>query len=174
MEGSMLGRNYAARGVKPTMSAGVLALAVFALMVLAGCAQGQPIARPPDIHYGEDLCVSCGMVISDVRFAAAAAHEVEPGRYESSAFDDIGDMVHYIKQNPDLKFTNFWAHDYGDESWVDASSAWFVVSPQIKSPMMHGVAAFASQEAASSLAADVAGEVLDWNHMRATVLMHNH
>ncbi len=44
-----------------------LALALLA----AGCAQGTAEIKPPEIRYGEDVCVECKMIISDPRFAAA-------------------------------------------------------------------------------------------------------
>jgi hypothetical protein len=48
------------------------------------------------------------------------------------------------------------------------------MSDQIKSPMGHGVAAYASEEEAQVHADTLGVEVLDWNRMRAGVLMHDH
>jgi copper chaperone NosL len=151
-----------------------LVVGIVVIMVLGGCIQGEAEAKPPEIHFGEDLCAACGMVISDPRFASALAWEVETNRYESLAFDDVGDMASFIRDNADRNITDYWVHDYESEEWVDATVAWYVISPQIQSPMMHGVAAFATEEAALTFAPSVEGEVLDWNQMRATVLMHNH
>lgn len=158
----------------PVRIAMLMAIGLVALLALAGCIQGEAVAKPPEIHFGEDMCASCGMVISDPRFAAALAWEVEPGRFESLAFDDVGDLVGYIRDETEKKLTNFWVADFQTEEWLDATTAWYVVSPQIQSPMMHGVAAFATEEAANEFAPGVEGDVLDWDHMRAQILMHNH
>ncbi len=152
----------------------VLVIVIVALLSLGACIQGEAIAKPPEIHFGEDLCAACGMVISDPRFASALAWEVEPGRYESLAFDDVGDMVAFIKENGDKTMTHFWVGDYESGEWLDATTASYVLSPQIQSPMMHGVAAFATEDAAQAYSPTVEGKVLDWNHMRAEVLMHKH
>ncbi len=53
---------------------------VLALAVLdrGGCCvpAGTPEPRP-EIHYGEDMCSDCGMIINDPRFAASYAAEQE-------------------------------------------------------------------------------------------------
>lgn len=152
----------------------VLLMVIVATVGLAACIQGEAVATPPEIHYGEDMCASCGMVISDPRFAAGLAWEIEPGRYESLPFDDIGDLVGYLRDHTEKTIVDSWVHDYTTEEWIDAATAWYVLSPEIHSPMMHGVAAFATAGAAQAMAPSVQGEVYDWNHMRAQVLMHNH
>lgn len=144
------------------------------VLALAACAPGSAIPVPPEIHYGEDICADCGMIISDPRFAAAYAHEIEPGRYESLMFDDMGDLVGNLKANQDRTVTDLWAHDYWSEEWLDAETAFYVVSTEIRSPMGHGIAAFAEEAKAQELAAELHVEVLDWNRMRAEVLMHDH
>ena len=68
--------------------------------LLAACAQGTTELAPPDIRYGEDVCVECNMIISDERFASAIGYEVAPGRYETASFDDIGDMLDYAAKHP--------------------------------------------------------------------------
>lgn len=48
-----------------------------------------------------------------------------------------------------------WVHDYNSEEWIDAEAAFFVESNAIKSPMGHGLAAFADKSAAEQFAAEV-------------------
>ncbi|NJN84192.1 MAG: hypothetical protein HC802_19220 [Caldilineaceae bacterium] len=136
-------------------------------LALAACAPGQTEAAPPEIRYGETICAECNMIISDPRYAAGLAHEIEPGRYESIAFDDIGDMLNHVKKNPDRQVVAWYAHDFDSEEWIDATQASFVVSPQIKSPMASGTAAFADRAGAERLAAEVSGEMLTWDELRA-------
>ena len=144
------------------------------VVVIAACSQGSAILAPPEIHFGEDVCADCGMIISDPRFASAYAFEIEPGRYQNVAFDDMGDMVHFIKNNPDKAPSGAWAHDYASEEWLVAEAAWYVVSSEIRSPMGHGIAAFGMQAGAQALAAELGVSALDWDHMRAEVLLHAH
>jgi copper chaperone NosL len=144
------------------------------LLVLAGCAVGSATPAPPDIRYGEDVCADCNMIISDPRFAAGYAVEIEPGRFESLAFDDIGDMVSHLKNHQALKVAGLWVHDYWSDEWIDAETALYVVSSNIHSPMGHGVAAFAIESRAKQLAEEMDGNVYDWNRMRAEMLQHNH
>lgn len=171
MRGTLLSRTGAR---SPVAALPRLVLLLLVLLVAAACAQGSREAEPPEIHYGEDICADCGMIISEPRFASAYAWEIEQGRFESIAFDDIGDMVNAIKINQELPFVGFWAHDYYEETWIDAESAFYVVSTAIRSPMGHGVAAFSSQQDAAKLAAPLNAEVVDWDHMRIAVLLHNH
>jgi copper chaperone NosL len=143
-------------------------------LLLAGCIQGEATPAPAEIHYGEDVCADCNMIISDPRFAASYAREVAPGRYESLAFDDIGDLVGHLRDHQEWTVAGVWAHDYESEEWIDAETAFYVVSPEIHSPMGHGVAAFGAEAVATAMAADLGVEVMDWNRMRAEMLMHDH
>ncbi|MGL4649784.1 MAG: nitrous oxide reductase accessory protein NosL [Caldilineaceae bacterium] len=148
-----------------------LALLLFAM---AGCALGSATAAPAEIRYGEDLCADCGMIINEPRFAVSYAWEIEPNRYESVAFDDMGDLVNHLKANQERVLAGIWAHDFYSEEWIDAEAAFYVVSPDIRSPMGHGVAAFNSEAPAAELAASFGVAVLDWDHMRIEILSHDH
>jgi copper chaperone NosL len=141
------------------------------VFVLAACAQGQTTIEPPEIHYGEDQCDECGMIISDPRFASGFLHEVSAGRYESLAFDDIGNMLAYMQKHPEQQIVAWYVHDYTSEEWLDATQAYFVSSPEIHTPMGHGIAAHASQAAAQAMADKLHGEVFDWPALQAS---HDH
>jgi copper chaperone NosL len=114
------------------------------------------------------------MIINDPRFAASYAAEQEEGVYQTFIFDDIGDMLHHMQANLTLTGAGWWVHDYASEEWIDATTAWFVVSEQIKTPMNHGTAAFSTQAAAEALAAEVGGQVLDWDKVRIEHAMAGH
>lgn len=131
-------------------------------LLLTGCAQGMTEIRPPEIRYGEDLCAECNMIISDPRFAAAYSLEMTSGRYQQVAFDDIGELLTYATKHPEQKIAGAFVHDFATEEWIDATTAHFVVSSAIATPMNYGIAAFATQEAADAKASENNGEILDW------------
>lgn len=146
---------------------------LLALLLLAACAQGSAEATPPEIRFGEDLCAHCNMIISDPRFAAGYAHELSPGRYESLAFDDIGDMLAMAAANPNHSVVAWYVHDYIGEEWIDATTATYVVSPEISTPMGFGIVAYAAADAAASMAAEVGGEVLTWQELQSHNMEHS-
>lgn len=143
-------------------------------MLLAACARGATEVKPPDIRYGEDVCTECNMIISDPRYAAGYAYEIGDGRYESLAFDDIGDLLAHLEKQPARKIVAWYVHDYATEEWLDATAAYYVVSDQILSPMGHGIAAHATRAAAEEMGQAKAGLVLDWHGLLAQAkAIHN-
>ncbi|MEZ4614020.1 MAG: nitrous oxide reductase accessory protein NosL [Caldilineaceae bacterium] len=129
---------------------------------LSACARGETEPKPPVIRYGEALCAECNMIINDPRYAAGYAYEVGPGRYESLAFDDIGDLLTHMAKHNDHTVVAWYVHDYTSEEWLDATAAHYVVSAAIHTPMGHGIAAHATATAAMSMAQERQGQVLDW------------
>lgn len=132
------------------------------LSALAGCGRKDTPGQPPAIAYGRDVCARCNMIISDERFAAGY---VLPGG-EVRVFDDIGDLVLWLAERPEEGAVPF-VHDYESHAWLRAESAFYVRSPEIRSPMGFGLAAFATKERARALAAGKQGEVLTWQQLVA-------
>ena len=148
-----------------------LFLLLLSALLLAACTRGATEATPPAIRYGEDTCTECNMIISDPRYAAGYAYEIAPGRYESLAFDDIGDLLAHLEQHREHKVVAWYVHDYTTEEWLDATTAYYVLSNEIHSPMGHGLAAHASRAAAEALAQRKSGVVLDWQGLQARALV---
>jgi copper chaperone NosL len=142
-------------------------LLLLIVILTVGCAAGSTTIAPPTIRYGEDLCAECSMIISDPRFAAGYAYELSAGRYESLAFDDIGDLLVHMTKHPDRKAVAWYVHDYASEEWLDATAAYYVVSETIPTPMGHGIAAHATVAAAEAMAAEQTGVVLEWEALLA-------
>jgi nitrous oxide reductase accessory protein NosL len=121
----------------------VLATTGFVVVAAAVGAVALPGERrrtgPPTLRYADEQCAYCGMIISDVRFAAAWR---DAGGSEQH-FDDIGCMVNASRHRDPGPNTDWWVHDYREESWLDAGSATYVVADAIKTPMNYRVAAFA-------------------------------
>jgi copper chaperone NosL len=117
---------------------------------------------PPALHYGEDVCEFCGMIISEERFAAAYVTSDGHGH----TFDDIGDMVKaHLKMQEDV--TAFFVHDHERRAWIRAETAYFVLSQELPTPMLSGLAAFDSMAKANALAAEKSGDVLTFDQLLA-------
>lgn len=114
------------------------------------------------------------MIINDPRFACAYAYEAGEGRFESAIFDDVGDMLHHMQTNLTLKGVGWWVHDFEREQWIDATTAFYVVSDEIKSPMNHGIAAFADEATAVTFAAGLDAQVVDWDKLRIEHALAGH
>lgn len=149
-------------------------LFVIVLVVLAACSGDPATPEPARIRFGETTCIECGMIISQPKYASSFAYEESAGRFRSLPFDDIGDMLVHMRKHPELIPVGVWVHDYDSEAWIAAESAYFVKSGAIKSPMGHGIAAFADKAAAERLAGETAGQVLDWDHLRIELAMADH
>jgi copper chaperone NosL len=117
-----------------------------AVGMLAGC-QSDDFNRPPTVHYGEESCASCRMIISDERFAAAIVTTTG----DAFKFDDIGCLIQHEAGHlrPNVAY---WVHEYKGHGWVNAHEATFIHSPSIVSPMGHGLAALVTEHAAKELA----------------------
>lgn len=141
-----------------------------AAIVSAGCSAKPSGPQPPDIAFGRDVCEQCGMVISEARFACATL--LDDGT--SHKFDDIGDMVMYHFDHPDQQVTAYFVHDYNTEAWTRGEPAFYVQNDGIKSPMGHGLAAFATKADAEAYATKAGGKVFNFDEMRADVHMRLH
>jgi len=145
----------------------LLGLLLLLGIILGACARGDPQIKPAEIHYGQDACAECNMIISDPRFAASYAYEMSEGRYASLAFDDIGDMLMHAQKHPEHKIVGWYVHDYQSKEWLDATQAFYVFAEGIRSPMGHGLAAHTTREAAQQMADALNGSVLDWVVLQA-------
>lgn len=134
----------------------LISLGLTILLALAACSnETNAEPTPPVIHYGEDLCEACGMIISDARFAAA--YITKNG--ESQAFDEIGGMMQtHLEKQADV--VAFFVHDYDDQGWIRAETATFVLNSDIISPMSFGLIAFAEADRAAAFAQEMQGTVL--------------
>lgn len=127
--------------------------------VLSACGASFDPNVPPEIHYGEDICTHCNMIISEERFAAA--YSTVDG--EKRIFDDIGGMGIYHGINQE-EVAHFWVHDYETKAWLDAENAFFVVG-DFYTPMSFGVLAFSEVEQAEMFSDENSGMLMDFAEM---------
>ncbi len=126
---------------------GCVSVLVFTLL-LGACTPPPPEPKPPEIAYGRDMCDVCGMIISEPRFAAAVV--TTDGK--TLKFDDVVEMFSFEQRHPDTRVRAWFVHDYNSQNWTNGETAWYVTSPEIKSPMGGGIAAFADQPSAEMFA----------------------
>lgn len=142
--------------------ASMLLLLTASLLIAACNSNASTEPAPPTIHYGEDLCEFCNMIISEERFAAG--YLTQDG--EERIFDDIGGMFQYHRQmQEDVRA--FFVHDYEDRSWIRAEKAYYVLSEELPTPMLFGIVACSESEKAELIASKSGGEVLTFDEAMA-------
>ncbi len=133
-----------------------VAAAAHLVFFLSSCS-----SAPEPFVYGKDVCDDCRMTIMDPHFGA----ELITKKGRVFKFDDALCVANYFKTKKpgtnEIRQTLFI--DYNTENkLLDASETFFVVSPQLKSPMNSHSAAFSTKEEASKKAAATAGTVKTW------------
>jgi nitrous oxide reductase accessory protein NosL len=100
--------------------------------------------------WDRDVCLRCGMAISDRRFPA----QIRGGSKNTAfKFDDIGCAATWYEEKRQEHAwmldaaTRFWVADFGSqgEKWLDARSAYYLSGKT--SPMGYNYAAFAQVQA---------------------------
>lgn len=118
---------------------------VLALFLLSISAFGQK----------NSACSLCKMEISDAKFMAYA--EVKNTKI---SFDAAECLVNYIKLNPEAK--KLQVTDYLSGKLLDATSAFYLKSAKIPSPMGANISAYSTEKAAQSVQD---GEVMNWTKL---------
>jgi copper chaperone NosL len=107
-------------------------------LVLASC-DGEP--RPEDLVKGRDLCATCRMPVSDIRFAAQITAPAELPRF----FDDPGCFAEFVKTGEvKEKGAVAWVADHRTGTWVRADRAIYTRVPNLTTPMNHKLVAHES------------------------------
>jgi len=151
--------------VKSAVSAGIihkrkLVPALFlSFVVMASC---KPELQPFEV--GLDQCHDCSMTIMEPHFGAALV--TKKGKIYK--FDDAHCLAAFIRKGTvtaeQTAQTLFVSYHHA-ETFIDAGQAYFVVSPQLRSPMNSHAAAFASEEAAAAIARQHNGTIYRWNEL---------
>lgn len=136
---------------------------ILAALVLSACASKPSEPVPPEIIYGQEMCDQCGMIISEVRFAAAIL--LANGEYRK--FDDVGEMLEYQNEHADEQVEAIFVHDYFSEEWIRGEAAFYVGSEDLQTPMGSGIAAFADRTKAEGFAVEWNGKVQSLEDLRS-------
>lgn len=141
-------------------------LAAAVLAAVLGCGRGQPVPERPQVHWGEEECGYCRMIVADRRFAAAVA---DPGR--QVPFDDVGCLLAHLRARPEAP-ARIWVHASDGELWLAAEEARYVHRPGFATPMGSGWVAFAGEAEAEAFAAEGGGRVRGWQEMMQDTAAH--
>lgn len=137
-------------------------LALLALTAAVGCS-GTAQEGAPEVIEGRSVCDECGMIIDDVRYAAAL--RLADGT--PKVFDDIGGLLAWVMERGAESDGQRWVFDRHSGDAVPASEAFYVFSENEITPMGWGVVAFVD-EAVATVQAEVKGvTVMGWEALVA-------
>ena len=120
------------------------------------------VPTPPTIHYGEDVCELCGMIVSEAVYAGAYV----TGDGHGHVFDDIGDMIQSHLTVGEV-VTAFFVHDYDDNRWIRAETAHFILRDPASTPMGSGLVACEQQDRAEALSVQLDGRLMTFEEVLA-------
>ncbi|MCA9241648.1 MAG: nitrous oxide reductase accessory protein NosL [Planctomycetales bacterium] len=104
------------------------------------------------------------MIISDERFAGAIGLR-RNGRVEHLLFDDVGEMLGFDPGEYDE--IRWYATDAVTREWLDAETAVFLHSDELRTPMHTGVGVYSTRDAAVAAQQEYGGEILSFADLRA-------
>lgn len=124
--------------------------------------------KPEPFQPGKDVCEFCKMGITDTRFGG----EVITKKGKIHKFDDVHCMIGFLKNGGEAEkniarkvVLNFEKPN----EFIDALSASFVTSPQLKSPMGSNTGSFQNKASAGEYVKNNAGHVLQWSELYNTL-----
>jgi copper chaperone NosL len=120
--------------------------------------------KPEAFNIGKDNCDDCKMTIMDNKFGG----EIITKKGRTYKFDDAHCLAHFIKagniKKEDISQTVFADYQKGN-SFLDAQTAQFVISEELKSPMNSNAAAFENKNAAEQKAKETKGTIKNWDEL---------
>ncbi len=134
-----------------------LAPLILLVVMLFSCRDKAEI-KPAVIHYGEDVCERCKMIISEKNFST----QYLLPRGEARKFDDIGCMIEYLREREDDRdsLIAVYVRDFDTGEWIDGEKAFYFRGGDVQSPMGYGIISFSSEQAMRDYPAFKEGEAL--------------
>ena len=120
--------------------------------------------EPQPINYGSDACDFCRMTISDKRFGC----EFVTKKGKVYKFDSIECMIQYINANHFMQdqLARVLVSDYSNsDHFMEASSAIYLESENLKSPMVKGLAAFEKKNELEKIKQQFGGQDNSWDEL---------
>ncbi|MBP8824581.1 MAG: nitrous oxide reductase accessory protein NosL [Flavobacteriales bacterium] len=134
-----------------------LLFTVFLALLASSCSKGQP-----EINYGNDECAHCRMNVVDAKFGAA----VQTVKGRTYVFDAPECLVPFTGLKGHLvaaEVAGWYVSDFAHPgTLIDATKAFYLHAPTLKSPMRGNVAAFATDADRKEAKKHFPGEEVDW------------
>lgn len=122
--------------------------------------------EPQKIEYGHDGCAYCTMTIVDKKHAA----QIVTSKGKVYKYDSIECLINDSKNHDDKNIAFKKVTDFtGVDSFTDAESATYLISPGIPSPMGANLSAFASKKEAEAMQKSKQGELFDWETIQQKI-----
>jgi len=121
---------------------------------------------PQPISFGKDNCDFCRMTIVDNKFGA----ELITKKGKVYKFDSIECMINYMKENHinETATAQTLVVDYtSGGSLINATTANFLQSEKLQSPMGAGLSAYSAKNEAEKMQQQFGGEFSSWNQLKA-------
>jgi len=129
---------------------------IYLLFLLSSCG-----TKPEQINYGHDECEFCRMQITDNRYGS----ELVTDKGKVYKFDSIECMVEFamVKNLIGDANQNLLVTDFSQpESFIDVTSAYYVMNDNFRSPMGLNVSAFNGPESGQKFVDENGGQILNW------------
>jgi copper chaperone NosL len=120
--------------------------------------------EPESLQYGEDACYTCKMTLMDKKFGAELV--TKKGRVYK--FDDINCMLDFYNSGSvaEEEFSYRLVVDFAQPgTLIEASDAFYLKSPELKTPMASQIAAFEKKENMDELKKQWNGIYLVWGEL---------
>lgn len=120
--------------------------------------------EPKEIEYGHDHCHFCDMTVVDKSHAA----EIVTKKGKPYVYDAIECMVNEMNRDQNEgEMAYILVADYANPgTLIDAQTATYLISENIKSPMGANLSAFASKETAEKFQKENGGELYTWEQLK--------
>jgi nitrous oxide reductase accessory protein NosL len=125
-----------------------------AAAILFAAACGGRADGAPEIVVDRTACSHCGMLVSELVYAAA----YQVAGADARVFDDLGCLRKAARgERTDLRV---WVHDATTGAWIDGRAATFVSSAEIRTPMGGGILAYRDPADADRAARKFRGRII--------------
>ncbi len=138
---------------------GKAAIILIVNLLVCSCTIG-----PQPINYGIDGCDFCSMTIVDKQHAA----QIVSKKGKAFKFDASECMMNHLKEIDKSTVALFLVNDYANPGeLIDATTATFLISKNIPSPMGAFLSAFENSEEAEIVRASHVGELFTWTQLQS-------
>ena len=136
-------------------------IALIPAMVLSSCSK-----QAEKIAYGTDQCSFCKMNIVDKAHAA----QYVSSKGKQFKYDAVECLIRDLVRNDIRETARILVADYDRPgTMIDAHSATFIISPNIKSPMGANLSAVADAATGKLLQSEFGGELYPWESIKIQI-----